>query len=110
MYKNLNSNGILKFPDTVVIQSFRTDMFAQARPSLIRIYTVCHSVCIFWTYYSMVKAHCSNLRKLQKLQQISLVSECLGYSLNHCLNAIFTFFSLIKEFLVYLMTALVVMG
>ena len=26
----------------------------------IRIYTVCHSVCIFWTHYSVVKQHCSN--------------------------------------------------
>ena len=29
---------------------------------LIRVYTVCHSVCIFWTHYSMVEPHCSNFR------------------------------------------------
>ena len=25
------------------------------RSSLIRVYTVCHSICIFWTYYCVVK-------------------------------------------------------
>ena len=30
--------------------------------SLIRVYTVCHSVCIFWTLYCMVKPPCSNFR------------------------------------------------
>ena len=30
------------------------------RKSLIKVYIVCHSVCIFWTHYSMVKQHCSN--------------------------------------------------
>ena len=24
--------------------------------------TVCHSICIFWTRYSMVEPHCSNFR------------------------------------------------
>ena len=27
-----------------------------------RVYTVCHSICIFWTRYSVVKRHCSNFR------------------------------------------------
>ena len=31
-------------------------------PDLIRVYTVCHSVCMFWTPYSMLKPNCSNLR------------------------------------------------
>ena len=30
--------------------------------SLIRVYTVCHSVCIIWTHYSMVEPHSSNFR------------------------------------------------
>ena len=30
--------------------------------SLIRVYTVCHSVCIFWTNYPVVKRYCSNFR------------------------------------------------
>ena len=28
----------------------------------IRVYTVCHSVCIVWTHYSMVDIHSSNFR------------------------------------------------
>ena len=28
----------------------------------IRVYTVCHSVCIVWTHYSMVEPHSSNFR------------------------------------------------
>ena len=28
-----------------------------ARSSLIRVYTVCHSVCIVWTHYSMIEPH-----------------------------------------------------
>ena len=27
-----------------------------SRSSLIRVYTICHSVCIFWMHYSMVKS------------------------------------------------------
>ena len=30
--------------------------------SLSRVYTVCHYICIFWTYYSMVRPPCSNFR------------------------------------------------
>ena len=34
----------------------------QTAPSLIRVYTFCHSVCIVWTHYSMVEPHSSNFR------------------------------------------------
>ena len=34
------------------------------RSNLIRVYTVCHSVCIFWMHYSKVKPHCSNFRTI----------------------------------------------
>ena len=52
---------------TVMILSFRTDkpgqtVQTQLRRSLIRVYTVCHSVCIIWTHYSMVEPHSSNFR------------------------------------------------
>ena len=30
----------------------------------IRVYTVWHSICIFWMYYSTVQPHCSNCRIL----------------------------------------------
>ena len=33
-----------------------------APSSLIRVYTVGHSVCIVWTHYSMVDPHSSNFR------------------------------------------------
>ena len=32
------------------------------RSSLIRVYTVCNSVCIFWMHDSKVEPHCSNFR------------------------------------------------
>ena len=51
---------------TVMILSFRTDMPGQTVQTqirlLIRVYTVCHSVCIFWTHYSVVEPHSSNFR------------------------------------------------
>ena len=47
----------------------------QIRSSLIRVYTVCHSVCMVWTHYSMVEPHSSNL---EWLRQIVWVSEYLG--------------------------------
>ena len=50
---------------TVMILSFRTDMPGQTVQTwirLIRVYTVCHSVRIVWTHYSMVEPHRSNFR------------------------------------------------
>ena len=32
---------------------------------------VCHSVCIFWMYYSMVESHCSNFRIITAIFQVS---------------------------------------
>ena len=52
---------------TIMILSFRTDMpgqTVQTQSSLIRVYTVCHSVCIIWTHDSMVEPHGSNFRVL----------------------------------------------
>ena len=51
---------ILNHSITVMILSFRTDRSGQIRQSsLIRVYTVCHSVCIFWTHSSVIKPFCS---------------------------------------------------
>ena len=56
------------FPfSTVMFLSFLTDMPGQTvqteiRLLLIRVYTVCHSVCIVWTLYSTVEPHSSNFR------------------------------------------------
>ena len=38
------------------------DQTAPLGSSLIRVYTVCHSVCIVWTHYSMVEPQSSNFR------------------------------------------------
>ena len=50
-----------------MILSFRTEMPGQTertqiRSSLIRVYTVCHSVCIIWTDYFIVEPQSSNFR------------------------------------------------
>ena len=59
--------GRLKFKPTVIFLSFRTDRSGQTvqtqiRLLLIRVYTVCHSVCIVWTHSSMVEPPSSNFR------------------------------------------------
>ena len=61
-----------------MILSFRTDMPGQTvkiQISLIRVYTICHSVCIVLTHYSMVEPH---NQILEWLRQIFWVSEYLG--------------------------------
>ena len=52
-------NSIPKFSDRQVWES---SVGPDQISSLIRVYTVCHSVCIFWTHYSMVEPLCSNFR------------------------------------------------
>ena len=50
---------------TVMFLSFGTDMPGQTVQTRIRlVYTVCHSVCIVWTHYSMVETHSSNFREI----------------------------------------------
>ena len=44
--------------------------FASFGLILIRVYTVCLSVCIVWTRYSMVEPHSSNFR--------AITTNCLG--------------------------------
>ena len=49
----------------VMILSFRTDrsrQTVQTQISLIRVYIVCNSLCIFWVHHSTVNRPCSNLR------------------------------------------------
>ena len=57
--------------NTVNIVSFRTGRSGQTvqihdqtapRSSLIRVYTVCNSICSFWMQYSTVKPSCLNFR------------------------------------------------
>ena len=65
------SVGLTVINNTVMILSFRTDMpgqTVQTRIRLlleIRVYTVCHSVCIVWTHCSIVEPHDSNFRVIR---------------------------------------------
>ena len=64
---------------TVMILSFRTDRSSQTmqtqirllRSSLIRVYTVCYSVYIFWANSSVVKRFCSNFRIITAIFWVS---------------------------------------
>ena len=66
---NYQKPQVSDFGTTLIFLSFRTDRSGQTvqtqirlRSSLVRVYTVCHSVCIVWTHYSMVEPHSSNFR------------------------------------------------
>ena len=50
-----------------MILCFQTDGSGQTvqTQSLIRVYKVCNSVCIFWTHYSPIKPPCSNFRVIE---------------------------------------------
>ena len=49
-------NSFIGVLSTVIFLSFRTNRSGQT------VQTVCHSVCIDWTHYSMVEPHSSNFR------------------------------------------------
>ena len=50
------------FPVSLMKTEFKVLTEKRWRSSLIRVYTVCHSVCIVWTHYSMVEPHSSNFK------------------------------------------------
>ena len=54
----------------------------QTAPSQIRVYTVCHSVCIVWTRYSMVDPHSSNFRVITTNILGVQILENLRYPIN----------------------------
>ena len=58
---SLRSHAVWSAP-SVMILSFWTDSPGQTVQTQIRVYTVCHSVCIVWTHYSIVEPHSSNFR------------------------------------------------
>ena len=75
-----------------MILSFRTDRPGQTVQtqinSMIRVYTVCHSICIVWTHYSMVEPHSSNLRvittnflgvRIFRKFTVQTVADCFGF-------------------------------
>ena len=60
------------------------------RSSLIRVYTVCNSICIFWTHKGMVKQHGSNFSKVTLLgcQNFSnFQSTCIMIMWSSCSTA-----------------------
>ena len=59
MYECRNDS---KVSDTGLGKQCRHRSDCCGRSSLIKVYTVCKSVCIIWTNYSMVKPPCSSFR------------------------------------------------
>ena len=53
------------------VQFLDRHVWAKERSSLIRVYTVCHSICIVWTHYSMKIHTCQILGLLQYIFQMS---------------------------------------
>ena len=53
-----------KFSDRYVWANSADPDQTAPRSSLIRVYTVCHSVCTVWTHYSMIEPHISNFRAI----------------------------------------------
>ena len=53
------------------------------RSSPIRVYTVCHAVCIFRMHHTMVKPHCSNFRIITASFRVSEILGLLQCSLCH---------------------------
>ena len=83
--------------NTIMILSFRTDMSGKKVQTQIRllveeqsdqVYTVCHSVCIFWMHYSMVKQPCSNFWMITANFGMSEPWGVLRYSQNICFGEI----------------------
>ena len=61
-HNDLKFSDILSFRTDTTLQTVQTQIRLLLRISLIRVYTVCHCVCIFWTHYSMVEPNSSNIR------------------------------------------------
>ena len=70
--------------NTVMFLSFRTDRSGQTvqtqmRLLLIRVYTVCNSLCIFWMHYSKEKPSCSTFRTITANCWVSEILGSLWY-------------------------------
>ena len=63
--RSLNHHQISTF--TVMILSFRADRSGQTAQTKIKVYTVCHSVCMFSTPYSLLKPNSSSFRIITTL-------------------------------------------
>ena len=71
--------------NTVMILNFRTDRPEQTVQTQIRVYTVCNSVCIFWTHYTKVKQLCTNFRVITAKFSVFKFLELLQYLCSCCL-------------------------
>ena len=93
-----------------MIRSFRTDMPWQTVQTQIRllleeqsVYTVCHSVCIVWTHYSMVEPHSSNFRVITtNLFGVRIFKEIYGKTFFlHTYEEVFLDFFLLIDPILY---------
>ena len=69
---------------TVMFLSFRTDrsgQIVQTQIRLLRVYTVCSSLCIFWMHYSKEKPSCSSFRVITANVRVSEFLGVLWYLL-----------------------------
>ena len=58
--KALTYRNDLKFSDIYAWANSADPDQTAPRSSLIRVYTVCHSVCIVWTHYTIIEPHSPN--------------------------------------------------
>ena len=68
----------------VLFLSFQADrpgqtVQTQIRLILIRVYTVCNSLCIFWMHYSKEKPSCSTFRVIIAIFRVSEICYCVHY-------------------------------
>ena len=76
---------------------------------LIRVYTVYHSVCIFWTHDSVVKRYCSNFRIITAIFWMPEIWEFVWY-LQALLFGTPVFFSLLLYSIIHALKSLHVLG
>ena len=78
------------------ILSFGTDRPLQTvriQTRLIRIFTVCHSICIFWVIVYMVKPHCSNCRIITAIVWVPEGLGSLRYNSKHTKYTLYIYHS-----------------
>ena len=62
LWRNVENDKYRNDPKFSDRQAWANSVDPDQTAPLIRVYTVCHSVCIVWTHYSMVEPHSSNFR------------------------------------------------
>ena len=80
-YEHFNKfryRNIPKFSDRQVWAN-SVDPDQTAPRSLIRVYTVCNSLCIFWMHYSTEKSYCSTFRVITANFRVSEILRFLRF-------------------------------